>query len=371
MRLAYAVERDLLRQTPTAVHLLLSVNLLPNNQIIGYFCSDFRGILFHMRFIAVCVFLMIVSLGANAQQDSTALQTNDTSLNQPQNKHGPFLDSVAMAMQQHDQFVQDSLATLYIRPADPSRHNQLVDSLLKQVLYTGTNFLDLRPHSKSLLKEGSTRQARDPWILGIILIMLIYAAILNRVMSKDLESVWMAFYSKRMLNQVSKEEGVINSWTFAALFLLFASTFGLFLYQYSVYSHVYYTRFSGFQLFLSLTFIILGLFAVKFVIVKFIGFVFGIGKLVSEYLSVSYLTYFNIGFVFLPVCLCFSLLPDSMIRYVLLLAYIVIGAIFVWQYLRGSVEIISNILFYKFYLIVYLCALEICPILILIKALNI
>jgi hypothetical protein len=330
-----------------------------------------RGILYHMRFIVVCVLMMLISLGACAQQDSSATQISDTSLNQAQHDKVPFLDSVAMAMQQHEQFAQDSLATLYIRPADSNRHNQLIDTLLKQTLYTGTNFLDIQQHSKSLLKEGSTRQSRDPWILGIILVMLIYAAILNRAMSKDVQSLWMAFYSKRVLSQVSKEEGVINSWTFAALFLLFASTFGLFLYQYSVYTHVYYTRFSGFQLFLTLTFIILGLFAVKFVIVKFIGFVFGIGKLVSEYLSVSYLTYFNIGFVFLPVCLCFSLLPDTMIRYVLLLAYIIIGALFVWQYLRGSVEIISNILFYKFYLIVYLCALEICPILILIKTLNI
>jgi len=324
-----------------------------------------------MRFIAVCLFLMVLSLSVYARPDTVAQQKTDTSAGQDQNSRVPFLDSVATAMQQHEQFMQDSLATRYIRPADSNQHDQLVDTLLKQVLYTGTDFLDLHPHSKSLLKEGSTRNFRDPWILIIILAMLIYAAVLNRVMSKDLESVWMSFYSTRMLNQVSKEEGVVNSWTFAALFLLFASTFGLFLYQYSVYSHVYYSRFSGFQLFVTLTVIILVLFAVKFVIVKFIGFVFGISKLVSEYLSVSYLTYFNIGFVFLPVTLCFSLLPDPLIRYVLLFAYVLIGAIIVWQYVRGSVGIISNILFHKFYLIVYLCALEICPILILIKALNI
>jgi len=169
---------------------------------------------------------------------------------------------------------------------------------------------------------------------------------------------------------MSKEDSLVNSWTFIGLFLLFGLTFGLFLYQFSAYQHVYYTI-SGFPLFIWLTFIILVLFAVKFLVVKFLGFVFNINKLVSEYLSVSYLTYFNIAFVFLPVAVCFSLLTDPLIPYILWAAYGLIAAIFVWQYLRGSVEIISNILFHKFYLIVYLCALEICPILILIKALNI
>jgi len=325
-----------------------------------------------MRFVAACLLLLIcLSVNVYAQQDSAASKNNDTSvLPGSQNRRLPFLDSVARAMQEHDQFVQDSIATMYIRPADPLRHDQLVDSLLKNSLYTGTNFLDIQTKSKSTMKEGSSRPSRDRWVIGIILVLLIYIGILNRIMSKDVESVWQSFYSKRMLNQVSKEDGVINSWTFVGLFLLFALTFGLFLYQFSAYRHVYYSI-SGFQLFISLTFIILVLFAVKFLIVKFLGFVFSINKLVSEYLSVSYLTYFNIGFVFLPVSLCFSLLPDPLIRYVLLVAYVLIGAIFVWQYLRGSVGIISNILFYKFYLIVYLCALEICPILILIKALNI
>jgi Domain of unknown function (DUF4271) len=324
-----------------------------------------------MRFTVACLlFFIAFTLKTYAQQDTATSQGNDTAVNTQQTQHLPFLDSVAQAMQQHDQFVQDSLASMYIRPADSLRHDQLVDSLLKKYLYTGNSYLDIHSKSKSILKEGSSRPSRDQWVVVIIIVLLLYTAVLNRFMSKDIESVWSSFYNKRMLSQVSKEDGLVNSWTFIGLFLLFGLTFGLFLYQFSAYQHVYYSI-SGFPLFISLTFIILVLFAVKFLIVKFLGFVFNINKLVSEYLSVSYLTYFNIAFVFLPVAVCFSLLTDQLIPYILWAAYGLMAAIFVWQYLRGSVEIISNILFHKFYLIVYLCALEICPILILIKALNI
>jgi len=326
---------------------------------------------YHMRFtVAYLLFFIALTLKTYAQQDTATSRGTDTSVNSQQKKHLPFLDSVALAMQLQQQQAQDSLTSVYIRPADSLRQDQLVDSLLKHNLYTGTNYLDIHTKSNSRLKEGSSRPSRDQWVLVIIIGLLLYTAVLNRLMSKDVESVWSSFYSKRVLSQVSKEDTMIGSWTFIGLFLLFGLTFGLFLYQFSAYQHVYYTI-SGFPLFISLTFIILVLFAVKFLVVKFLGFVFNINKLVTEYLSVSYLTYFNIAFVFLPVAVCFSLLADGLIPYVLWLAYGVIAAIFVWQYLRGSVEIISNILFHKFYLIVYLCALEICPVLILIKALKI
>jgi len=325
-------------------------------------------LVYYMRFIAMSFLFLMLMIGKTyAQRDSSALKNNDTSV---QKEHVPLLDSVAQAIQARDEFVADSISKAYIIPADPQRHDQLIDTLLKKYLYTGYGFLDIPSKSTSILREGRSRQTRDQWIIIIIIGLLLYTAILNRIMSKDFESVWQSFYSKRMMSQVSREDGMINSWTFLALFLLFGLTFGLFLYQLAAYYHKFYSI-SGFQLFISLSFVILVLFAVKFLILKFIGFVFNINKLVSEYLSVLYLTYFNIAFVFLPVAVCFGLLTDQLIPYILAIALVLIVVIFVWQYLRSSVNIISNILFHKFYLFVYLCALEICPILILIKALNI
>ena len=326
-----------------------------------------------MRFITIAIlFFMLFAGKAYAQQDSSGLNIYDTSLSKGHKGHLHVLDSIAQVIVARQQFVSDSLLTEYITPADPLRHNQLVDSLFEKYLYKGhNNFIDATPASKSILREGHLRQTRDQWVVVVIVGLLLYTAILNRAMSKDMGSVWNAFYSKRMLSQVSKDDSIINTWTFIGLFLLFGLTFGLFLYQIAQYYHVYYYSFSGVRLFVWLSLVILILFAIKFIIVRFLGFVFNVNKLVSGYLSVLYLTYFNITFVFLPVTVCFGLLSNQLIPYMLLIAIILIVIIFIWQYLRSSVNIISNILFHKFYLIVYLCALEICPILILIKALNI
>ncbi|HEY9002306.1 MAG TPA: DUF4271 domain-containing protein [Mucilaginibacter sp.] len=325
-----------------------------------------------MRIVVIVLLIFTFLAGnAHAQQDASAPQGYDTSISGNNANRLPFLDSVALAMQQREQFVADSLATIYVRPGNPLRRNLLVDTLLKMNLYKGSNnFLDIPHESKNLLKEGHSRKTRDQWVIATIIGLLLYTGLLNRIMSKDVESVWQSFYSKRVLSQAGKEDSIINAWTFIALFLLFGLIFGLFLYQLAQYKGVYYSI-NGVRLFVSFSGIILAALAIKFLIVKFLGFVFNINKLVTEYLSTLYLTYFNIGFVFLPVTVCFCLLAAELISYILWIALVLAIVIFIWQYLRSSVEMVSNILFHKFYLIVYLCALEICPILILIKALNI
>jgi hypothetical protein len=326
-----------------------------------------------MRLIAVYFFLLLGGMfrvyaysGKTPMQDTLTAhpKQHDTIVT---HQHMALLDSVALATSQRQQFVNDSLATMFIMP-DPHRPDQLEDSIIKKVLYKGNSFLDIPYKPKRNTGYGHIRASRDPWVIIIIAGLLLYTALLNITMGADVKSIFKSFYSKRTI-QADKEERGINAWTFIGLFLLFTLTFGLFLYQLAAYNGVYYSI-SGIQLFFALSIIILSLFSFKFILLKIIGFLFDIDRIVSEYVTTLYLTYFNIAFVFLPVILCFSLLAAAFIPYLLVTALVLIVIIFVWIYLRSSVGIISNFRFHKFYLFIYLCALEICPILILIKVLN-
>jgi len=280
-----------------------------------------------------------------------------------------LMDSVAAALVARQQFMADSLAMEYVRQPDSNRVNQFAQAMLNEMAYKGYGFLDVHFKQQSVVREGSARRMRDQWIIAIIICLLLYAGILNLVMGKDIDIVFRSFYNKRS-SQSGKEESLLNSRAFIALFVLFGLTSGLFIYQVSVAKEKFYSI-SGFQLFASLSVIIVVLFALKLLVLQFIGFVFNVNKVVSEYISILYLTYFNIAFVFLPLTLCFCLLSARFAPYILAVAVLLVVVIFVWQYLRSSVNIISNFRFHKFYLFIYLCALEICPVLILIKALNI
>jgi len=321
------------------------------------------------RFIVFCLLSILTgSVTAYAQHDSTRINGTD-SLNSPgaQTFYKPAPDSATIAQANRERFLVDSFAMITLNP-DSLRENKFLTQMLKNNLADFSSF-PAQKKAKGFLRTGRPREAREKWIIAAIIGLLIYTALLNIFLSKDIKSVIQSFYDKHALSQADKEGGPINFWTFIGLFILFSLSFGLVLYQLTVYEQTSY-RINGFRLFISLSVIVGMLFALKFLILKFIGFIFDINRLVSQYIAILNLTYFNIAFVLLSVAVCFSLLANELIPYLLACTLVLIAVIFAWQYVRNSVSIISNFRFHKFYLFVYLCALEICPILILIKALN-
>lgn len=307
---------------------------------------------------------------ALAQQDSLPAKKDSTII--PAGSSPAIVthaDSVAIIKQQREQFLADSLG-MKLLIIDSLQHYDMLKAANDSIFTDIGSLLRLPAHNNDELRTGEPRKYRAPWLIAALIALLIYTALLNLFFNKDLKMIFQSFYNKRAISQQDKDSGVINSWAFIGLFVLFSLTFGLFLYQLVTFYGAVYTV-TGFQLFIFLSVIISLLFVLKLLILKFIGFIFDVNKIVSEYLTILNLTYFNIAFVFLVVVICFSLLSDRYIQGLMIFTVVSIAVIFAWQYLRNSVNIISNFRFHKFYLFIYLCALEICPILILIKALNI
>ncbi|PJJ79809.1 DUF4271 domain-containing protein [Mucilaginibacter auburnensis] len=319
-----------------------------------------------MRVFIICLLLFFTVSTAFAQRDSVPRRRTFRSLIADTSALN-VLDSVALAMQAKEKLAADSAAMQYVRAPDADAY---VAEYLRQKLYHGNNFLDLKYISKGKFADGHIRHSRDRWIIIALLGLLLYTALLNLVWNAEIKQIFTSFYGKRSLSQVSgKEESTISAGAFIGLFVLFGLTFGLFLYQFANYKNIYYSL-SGIGLFAWLSALIVILFAAKFVILKALGFIFDAANIVSEYISLLYLTYFTAAFVFLPVTICFSLLAAALIPVLMWVVFGVLAVVFALLYLRSSVNIISNIRFHKFYLFIYLCALEICPILILIKALK-
>ena len=322
-----------------------------------------------MRVILIVLLLTITASATFAQRDSLPRRRTYRSLIADTGNLN-VIDSMVLADAQRQKRAADSDAMQYVRMPDENTSNTYVTGYLQEKLYHGRTLLDIPYKSKSMYGNGHIRYARDKWIIIVLLALLLYAALLNLIWNAEIKQVFRSFYSKRSLSQLSgKEESTISAGAFIGLFALFGLTFGLFLYQLASYKNVYYSI-SGLGLFLWLATVIVILFAGKFLVLKMLGFIFDAKNVVKEYIALLYLTYFNAAFVFLPVTLCFSLLSAVFIPTLLAVVFVLLVVVFAWLYLRSSVNIISNIRFHKFYLFLYLCALEICPILILIKALK-
>lgn len=311
-----------------------------------------------MRFIFPLLLVFLLIKTASAQTE-----ISDTVMQQP--TYLPDSAELIKAQQQ-----SDSLSRFFIAPPDSARKNQFTDSLLKARLYTGYAFLDMHfNHIQTKLQTGKTRNSRSLWMLGVILGLLLYMAVLNRFLNKSISDIIESFYSKRMLAQFSKEENLINSWSFILLFLLFGATIGLLFYQLISYYNPAYVD-DGWQLYLGFTFAIIIFFILKIIVLRILGLIFNIHSLVKEYISVLYLTYFNVTFISLPLVISLGLISNIYKPILLLVFGLLILIVLFWQYIRSSINILSVYRFSKVYLFIYLCALEFCPLLILIKALK-
>ncbi|WP_367865275.1 DUF4271 domain-containing protein [Pedobacter sp. WC2423] len=281
-------------------------------------------------------------------------------------------DSAFLARQK---FVTDSIMThTWILPDSLINKHILMDSIMKANVFEKLD-LDAWFKKYSKLKKVSKFRTGNPlhkgqtWVLGFIVLLLVVFAILRISFAKQLQSIIQSFYSNRGLNNLNKEDNVFSSWPFLFLFIQFGFTIGMFFYLVAQYYQLAYVH-QGFRFFVSVSILIVVLYATKILLLRVLGHLFNIQKAVHEYISILYLSYFNISLIFIPLVVAFALSPMKYGIYYIVISFILLGIIFTFQFIRAGINILSHYRFSKFYLFMYFCALEICPILILIKAIG-
>jgi hypothetical protein len=324
------------------------------------------------RFLGLILVVFLNSPLVFAQVDSSRLNTGQVNFRQS----GRWLDSAALVQRQNYKdsikAIRDSLSTVWVKAPDPDRPNRFLDSLISLYKVEKLDFRSwaLKFQKKSLrYDEGSPIQHRETWVIIVVLFLVLFFALIRFFFSTELNTIIHAFYSNQALSKVNKEDTLFSSWAFVFLYLLFGLIIGLYLYLSGKYLEISYPA-EGFELFIYLSAIVIGLFTMKIIVLRIAGFLFDVKRLVREYVSVLYLSYFNAAILFLPVVIAFSL---TSYRFAVIYSYIGIAMliiIFALQFLRAGANILSNYKFPKVYLIIYLCALEFCPLIILFKALG-
>lgn len=264
----------------------------------------------------------------------------------------------------------EAAGPLYLAP-DPARPNLLLDSLRQLVTVERGDFLrwmDYAKRQQGPIPAGSPKTQRQAWILGAFGVMLLFLGVTRVAFPTELTQIVQAFYNDRVLAQVNKEDNLYSSWPFVFLYILFGFSCGLFLYLVS--AHFWGNqRPQGLQGFVGISFFVLALFSIKIFATRMLGIVFEAKRLAREYISVLYLCYFNASLVFIPAILMLSLSTTEHSHYIAWGILCLVFGLFAFRLLKSGAAILEKYRFPKFYLITYLCTLEIVPMLILIKVL--
>ncbi|MFD2552884.1 DUF4271 domain-containing protein [Sphingobacterium tabacisoli] len=289
----------------------------------------------------------------------------------------PLSDSLLRVTQDSLSAVQvkkDSLARLYVF-VDNNRPNPYLDSLRRKITVTDNDFVSWMEFTASLNKDkqAPTMQAlqkvdRPLWIIGVLILLFLGIGLVRLFFYSNFQNIIYGFFNDRVLAQISKEDNVMTSWPYIFLYIIFSFSLGLFILLYrSAYNPMSEVTVANF---IQISVLVGILFVAKILMVRIIAIVFEVERLVREYIAVLYLVYFNSMLILMPLLLFVTFFPTSYFKIILIFFLIVVSILFLYRFLRTAYSVVGNLRFSIFYLILYLCSLEIAPILILVKTLN-
>lgn len=283
------------------------------------------------------------------------------------------LDSAATAIVRTEQ-LQDSLskASIFLSAVRP---NILLDSLRRQITVEGNDFVrwmqtmdTLKARDAQAKQEPIHKPIRPNWIIVVLLLLLVGIGLVRIFFNSIFRKIISAYYNEQATQDISKEDSVVTSWPYIFLYVLFSFSLGLFLLIYvssfregHILTVENFFKVSGF---------VAALFVIKILLIRLLAWIFELQRTAREYVAVLYLIYFNSMLILIPVLLIVTFVPVFYFNFLLSLFAGVVSILFIYKFSVTAVRLLGQLKFSIFYLILYLCALEIAPILILVKALN-
>jgi len=253
------------------------------------------------------------------------------------------------------------------------KNNPIQDSLLHiiEIEYTdlGAWFTKMDKLKKSRnASPAIDKWNRPAWLVGVILLLLVGLGLVRIFFYPTFLNIIYGYFNERVLAQISKEDNVLTSWPYIFLYIIFSFSLGLFVVLY--FSAKEDTLFLTVNNFGRISLVIGILFVAKLLLIRIISIIFEAKRIARDYITVLYIVYFNSMLILIPILILAVFLP---FQYVDILAVIlIVGTVLLFSYriIRTGFSLLGNLKFSIFYLILYLCALEIAPILILVKSLN-
>lgn len=206
------------------------------------------------------------------------------------------------------------------------------------------------------------RIPKSNWITFLFLFIACLVIFITKAFNKNFQLLTSGFLKDRSINQVSRDESVFYSISTLFLFLLFLLASGLLLFNMSNYYqwNIGYQQFSRFIYFI----VILSIYYLaKVFVLKLSGIFFEVQKPINSYLMIINIVNTLFSLLFIPLLLVYNYAPEIFTEYLPIIFTVLVVALLIYQIVRSSVFIISNFRLPIMYLFIYLCTLEILPIL--------
>jgi hypothetical protein len=235
-------------------------------------------------------------------------------------------------------------------------------------LNTKPSFLSPHLLNTNTLKSKPINSYSNDWILIILIISFLLYAWTHFVSSKRLKQIFNAPFTNRALNQLTRDGDIFKERISIPLIIIYILSSSLFIFNIGHYL-INFKNLDLYNLFFFIKIfgVISLLMLLKSVITRFIGIIFKNLAATSAYLLNSLIFNIITGLILLPVNVFLAYSNPTFSRVLIILTIIILLIFNVIRFGRYIIIGISYSKFSQFYLFLYLCTLEILPVLILIK----
>jgi hypothetical protein len=212
----------------------------------------------------------------------------------------------------------------------------------------------ITPHSRFLSTQD--------WLLGIFLFLTLLFIWIRIFYSKFFATLANSLISFQISAKLFREKNVLVNRVSFVLDFVYILVVSVFLYEFAVHFGIADLETSPFRLFLIFLNAIIFYTLLRLFVLRLTGYLFLVQPVFSEYVHNTFVINKGIGIALFPVIIMAHYFPNPLISYVLILGMIIYLVAFILKSIRAYQIIIRKDIL-LFYLILYLCTLEILPLL--------
>ena len=199
-------------------------------------------------------------------------------------------------------------------------------------------------------------------MLVLLFAVFVWLYVSNR---KKLTQVVKAFYQTRFTNQNKLDDFFIGSRISLFLSIFFVCTITIFISQTIDYFGIELPATHNITLIIS--FIVVVIYGFKFLIITLLGAVFQLQKKAREYVTSIFLFFNVLGLIMLPLVTCLAFMKPVSPGVFIYTGLLTISFFLIIRMVRGAYIGLKSPKISKIYLFMYLCALEILPVILIVK----
>ncbi|GEM_PF-2492862 len=208
----------------------------------------------------------------------------------------------------------------------------------------------------------------DYWIIGIIILSVLLFSLLRLAVNKNYKILLKSGYNYNYAIKLFKENNTVSDRVNFLFGVIFYVNISLFLYIFFKYSN-FIANISNFQLFILTVFGVVLIYPAKYLLIRILGYIFELSNVAKEYILSISLYNKLLGISLFPIIITLPFISPIGKPIFIYLGFFLIVIFFIFRIIRGF-QIVFKIKLSIIYWILYLCTLEILPIIIISKILN-